>query len=710
MGFFETRASHPGKTVVLVLLLLSAGLGLRQAPIGTGEQEWPIGEPVPIPVEGEIAEFSIPTPTPNSRVLVVVSALARGQKPFAMRLEATSSGSATRPLRANDTPSALPRPPLPPLPSMPPEPFLVPPATRVFSILSRDGDPSIAANYRSVPAHLRALGRRVQVYVDDRDLARVTPETLRDIVSTFDTHVFPTAARLFGPSADVDGDGRFTVLLTGWLDRLAEGRLPVDGFVRGSDFDRRIAAPFGNQTDMLYLSANLSSGPYLRTVLAHEYTHAVTFSRKVADPLAAGQPAADEEGWLDEALAHLVEDVHAFSRENLDYRVSAFLSAPERYRLVVIDYYLAKLFRSHGNRGATYSFLRWCSDQFGPGLLAALVRSPRTGVENLETATGRSFASLYREWSCALFLDSLKPQTSPESTDALILGPRPVSVQVDGAADVWSSAPTSSHYVIVDPSPSGFARIRVEGAPGSRLQVSAARLPEDLPSLDLSASLKQDPSGAPILALQIRHQGGPPVRLSALSFEPLVPPARTEALAPHVLRATDLAKVVERLDLEFEHPTLSSRLPLPRSLVSAGSPIVVKLLALDSQGRRISAWVEVNTEPRKHASMQSVSDSSSSGGRDHFDPGHQIHSHFPPAPPAATASAGLNSRGWSETRVATTSAFSPPGTRISNRLVPAGSVREAESGSPSFGTFSSTGLSSSQTVTSAFVSSTSRAF
>ncbi|HEU5118547.1 MAG TPA: hypothetical protein VFT74_18200, partial [Isosphaeraceae bacterium] len=108
MGFFQTRASHPGRTVVLVLLLLSAGLGLKQAPNTTGEQNWPIGEPVPIPVEGEVAEFSIPTPTSNSRVLVVVSSLARGKRPFAMRLDATASESATRPLVEHDTPSALP--------------------------------------------------------------------------------------------------------------------------------------------------------------------------------------------------------------------------------------------------------------------------------------------------------------------------------------------------------------------------------------------------------------------------------------------------------------------------------------------------------------------------------------------------------------------------------------------------------------------------
>src|SRR5205823_11239839 len=112
------------------------------------------------------------------------------------------------------------------------------------------------------------------------DLVRVGTDVLRDVVATFDDRVFPTAARRLGTAQDTDGDGRFTVLITGWLTKLAGGRLAVDGFVRGADLDPEVPAPFGNRCDMMYLSAALGPGPHLRTVLAHEYTHAVTYSQK----------------------------------------------------------------------------------------------------------------------------------------------------------------------------------------------------------------------------------------------------------------------------------------------------------------------------------------------------------------------------------------------------------------------------------------------
>src|SRR5207249_7185987 len=130
-------------------------------------------------------------------------------------------------------------------------------------------------------------------------------------------------------------DGRFTMLMPPWLGKRQGGKVAVDGFVRGSAFSRDVAAPFSNHCDMMYLNANLRPGPHLRTLLAHEYTHAVVFSEHVFGDYLPGLPAQDEESWLNEGLAHLAEEAHGHGWSNLDYRVSAFLNSPEDYPLVV---------------------------------------------------------------------------------------------------------------------------------------------------------------------------------------------------------------------------------------------------------------------------------------------------------------------------------------------------------------------------------------
>jgi hypothetical protein len=421
----------------------------------------------------------------------------------------------------------------------------------------------------------------VQVYVDPGD--QVNDAAIRDVVATFDDHVYPRARQSIGTARDVDGDTRFTVLFSGWLGHLADGKLAVDGFVRGADFETGQPSPLGNRCDMMYLSASLTAGPHLRTVLAHEYTHAVTYCRKALRP--AGR---DEEGWLDEALAHLAEDLHGFSRSNLDYRVAAFLAAPERYRLLVDDYGTADLIRSHGHRGSAYRFLRWCADASGPDLLGALIRSDRRGVANLEAATGRTFAALYRGWSVGLFVDAITPQGWNEDR----LPPRASRLTPGGADDLATLDGTTSHFAIVDGSASGAVALTVNGPPDAEIQVTAVRLPEDYPRLDLDARVESSLDGHLVLRARVRERDGQPVTLESLRWSPELPPTDPVHRAEQSgsLTGTSLAKVFSQQTLGGHERIVSGPIPL----IARPNPgrLVVTIVAKDSRGRRIVAQQE----------------------------------------------------------------------------------------------------------------------
>ena len=565
------------------------------------ESSWRAGRPVPIAVTRGRAIFSAATAERGSGTLVIVSALAKSPGPFPIRLTARPVAEARPPALASQGPRGVPDLAIPPLPPVAETVAAVPPLERTFHLLVRDGDVSSASNYQAVQGRLRAVGHRVQVYVDAQDISVVGAEVLCDLVTTFDDQVFPTAARTLGQANDIDGDGRFTVLISSWLTRLAGGRHAVDGFVRGADLDPILSAPFSNRCDMMYLSTALGPGPYLRTVLAHEYTHAVTFSAKAAAGL-----GADEEGWLDEAMAHLGEDLHGFSRANLDYRVSAFLSRPERYRLVVDDYFADDLFRSPGNRGSTYLFLRWCADRFGPDLLPALIRSPRRGVANLEAATGVPFADLYRQWSTALYLSGLDPSHQSEigfrSLDVRgpfddwdLAGPRPVRVTPGGAPETWSAAGTSSRFVVVEPPTTGAVEVEVTGPPDAEVQVTAIPLPGGMARLDLSARVSADANGDLRLRIGLAERAGIPMRLTALAWEPLVPAA--DPHAPGFRRdGLDVLGIASTFGTSAlpAHGRLHSRPIRLRGIHPDSGPLVIKAVGTDAQGRRIAAWAEVD--------------------------------------------------------------------------------------------------------------------
>jgi hypothetical protein len=489
----------------------------------------------------------------------------------------------------------------------------LPPGERTFHMLVRDGDAAISSNYTGVRGVLKGVGRQVQVYVAREDLEKVSKSLVQDLIIAFDDRIHPLMASRVGTASDVDGDGRFTILLSSWLDYLGGGRYPVDGFVRVADLDATYQSPFGNQCDMMYLNAGLKAGPHMWTVVAHEYMHAVVFSHKSLRGGSGSRQFADEEGWLDEAMAHLAEDLNGFSMSNIDYRVSAFLTNPERYQLVVDDYYGADLFRSHGNRGSTYLFLRWCVDRYGPELLSALVHSRLKGTANLESSTGSTFADLYRRWSLALFLSDLEPSRDRDacSQDRFrsinmrapcdeweLAGPRFTRVAADGTADAWLAQGTSSHFAVVESSPTGAVEVEVNGPADAQLQVTVVPLGSDLPRLDLNVSKLRGPAGELRLRAKVKERHGMPVRLSAISWEPLTPPAnpRSTTFRCGRLDMLGIAAAFGTSALQAAGE-LSSR-PIPMHGVAPGNgPLVIKVIGTDEKGRRIAAWADVDVDP-----------------------------------------------------------------------------------------------------------------
>jgi hypothetical protein len=579
----------------------------------TADEFWRVARPVAIAVHEGRASFRAPARKPGSEVLVIVSSLSRQKGPFSVQLKAAPAKLAKVPALAVDGPLANPASRVEMVRSRQDlSPLHAPPAKeRAFHMLVRDGDVYSPSNYIAIPAELRGVGRHIQVYVAGADLAAVRAELVADIIHTFDDRIYPLMSSRFGPAPDVDGDGRFTVLLSSWLNHLGGGRYAVDGFVRVADLDLTVGAPLGNQCDMMYLSTALESGPHLRTVIAHEYMHAVLVGQKGQSDGQAPSPPQEEEGWLDEAIAHLAEDCCGFSTSNIDYRVSAFLARPERYQLVVDDYYAADLFRSHGNRGSTYLFLKWCELRYGPDLIPALVHSKLRGAANLESCTGSTFAALYRAWTLALVQNGLdstamnrgvandrRPgetaQAPPRQWGSA--GPRVTHVGT-GTVDRWTALGTTSHYAIVAGRASGAIDIEVAGPPEAELQVTAVLLGDDRPRLELSAVKVRGNNGEYFLRARIKERNGVPARLSLLSWEPLAPALnpRAGAACQGRLEATELAKALGTSTLSASSEITSTPIPLI-GLRALHGPLVIKVVGADAQGRRVSAWADLDFE------------------------------------------------------------------------------------------------------------------
>ncbi|QDU64526.1 Neutral metalloprotease precursor [Planctomycetes bacterium Pan216] len=447
-------------------------------------------------------------------------------------------------------------------------------------------------NYVLVIGKLARVGKHCLIYVDEDDNPdKFSQEVLDEVVDTFDERILPKARATFGHHRDVDRNGRFTILFTHWLSNLSNGKVSLGGFVRGGDFFRDIDSPYSNQCDMMYLNSNLTTGSHLRTLLAHEYTHAITFSEHVFGDYLPTRNGEDEEAWLNEAISHLAENLLGDGWSNLDYRVSTFLNATHRYPLVVPDYYRAGLWRCHGCRGATYLFLRWCVDTFGEEVLGELTQSNLQGMENLEVATGVPFEELFREWAVSLCLEDLSPRRDMMPSldlrgrlDTRLLG-GPAATPVAVGVQETELAATGFQPFAVHVPRGTTTRLRIDAESRAKLQVTLVRLPNELPRASLHVMAQEGKPDSAMVTLE--HVAGEEVTWERLTYERRTLPrvgCTSEAKRAELVAAEELW---ERTATRCGDRLVSD--PVDLSSIEPGE-LAFKLVGRDAQGRRVTAW------------------------------------------------------------------------------------------------------------------------
>jgi hypothetical protein len=453
------------------------------------------------------------------------------------------------------------------------------PDDRDFFLHVTDGELTDPAQYARISARPVATGQRVRVWLDRKTpLDAPTQRLIDDIVAQSD-RLIPELESSLAPLRDVDGDGAIAILLTPWLDRLQGGQTSLGGFVRSTDFRALLAPPLSNRADILYLSTSLNPGPPLRTLLAHELTHACALTPRLSSPQAPrGLP--DEEDWSNEGIAHLSEVRHG-EGSNIEHRAARFLADPARYPLVVPDYYRAGLWRNHGCRGATWSFHRWYESSFGPDTLRRIVAGPDTGCRNLERATGVSFPHLFRGWTLSLLKDddNLPRITRWNTAHELTL----------------TIASTAAAFVELPPTPEGqpARRIQIHAEPGAQLQITLVRVPVANRTLDVAARWSL-----------------PHVASTGETSEPLEThlSLATDARSGETIDSVTLQRFTqtEMQTLRFNQPDVArplsrnvarvSRLSLGRSATpEPDHPWLLRVESRGTQGRHRTGWQELPT-------------------------------------------------------------------------------------------------------------------
>ncbi len=220
-------------------------------------------------------------------------------------------------------------------------------------------------------------------------------QSLIPLTAEFEEKIYPTLTRTFGSewNPGIDKDTRVTIL----LHPMKTG---TGGYTDTSDEYPKVQIPESNEREMVYLNSQYINTGYMKSFLAHELVHLITFNQK-------NRPyGLSEDIWLNEARAEYAPTLLGYDLEyegsNLQRRVKDFLDKPTdsltEWRELPADYGVANL------------FIQYLVDHYGVEVLAESLKLNQTGIQSINTILSQrgfkeDFAQTFRDWTITVLLN-----------------------------------------------------------------------------------------------------------------------------------------------------------------------------------------------------------------------------------------------------------------------------------------------------------------
>jgi len=240
-------------------------------------------------------------------------------------------------------------------------------------------------------------------YIDNNYLDSIDERLKTDIKinieklgKALDDEIYPKLTGLFGDvwNPGIDGDPKITVLFT----QLAGG---VGGYFNPLNELSLDMASNSNVREMVYLNTEFILNNRLKSYLAHEFQHLISYSQKER----MGQ--AVEDVWLNElrseyAPTYLGYDAENYNESNLKIRVDKF----NHYSSDSLTEWQAKIY----DYPSVNLLAQYMADHYGEAFFKALMQSQKGGIESFNDALSlmvpnKDFADIFGDWIVVDYLN-----------------------------------------------------------------------------------------------------------------------------------------------------------------------------------------------------------------------------------------------------------------------------------------------------------------
>ena len=270
---------------------------------------------------------------------------------------------------------------------------------RVYFFIDSDYD---LKGREQISATLINISNQIYFYTDDDWWSSLIPTQQESINATFnnlsrefENKIYPTLTNTFGSEwkPGIDKDERITILIHPMIEE-------AGGYFNTGDEYPKAQNPDSNEREMVYLNAQHIQKPNIKSFLAHEFQHLITFNQKEKTY------GVSEEIWLNEARSEYAptllgyDDIYEGS--NLQNRVKDFLSNPSDS--------LTEWKNQKADYGIINLFTQYLVDHYGIKILVDSLHSEKVGIPSINYALkknglGEDFSLIFSQWTIAALVN-----------------------------------------------------------------------------------------------------------------------------------------------------------------------------------------------------------------------------------------------------------------------------------------------------------------
>ncbi len=286
--------------------------------------------------------------------------------------------------------------------------FLVMPVIALADDLGQTNNFFVEKSYdfqgrEKITAILQKVTDQLYFYFDkdwwdslSREKQNEVNSSVTSLSQEFEQKIYPILTQNFGSEwrPGIDGDQRITILVQPMVKE-------AGGYFNSGDEYLRVQVPTSNQREMVYLNSEHLTEPLIKSYLAHEFTHLITFNQK--DKLRG----ISEEIWFNEARADFSPTLLGYDKEyqdsNLQKRVQIFLANPRDS--------LTEWLNSRSDYGVVNLFTQYLVDHYGVKILSDSLKSSKTGIPSINETLAKQgfqedFSQIFTDWLIALYVNN----------------------------------------------------------------------------------------------------------------------------------------------------------------------------------------------------------------------------------------------------------------------------------------------------------------